>query len=571
MVSFAREEPAVLGREILGSEFSYVSRRQAVVSLEADDTVRLESVGANPTGIRAAGETKWRWLSKGQTAELSVGDEVALSRKVSAHSTLTLVAPSLLAIGSKQPAVEADVGTRAVAKAADASMAGAATSSQSVQWRWKSGSGWSDFSPSQSAAIEDAFVRGESAVAIDEERQVDLQQMRQLRFDDPSRFREVKRFPSKRSLTNTTGTADTNPDVPTLAEEPAAKRARTTVKGEGSAAPVMPSDAAPDAAPAAAPSAPTAAFTAASDSIDASTAVSISTAFTASTCKFTAASSANAASSTSASTTSASTAAAAVQSLTPCDVPHSKKARWFPAHGEVLVRRADEEPRSKVAAFDMDGTLLQWKCKGYPSRLGDYELWSAEALETMRKLHGEGHKLVILSNQGGVRGAFTGKIATRFKGLVEWLEAQLQRPLHALAATIPKVSAYRKPATGMWSAMEEHTNGGVKVSIEDSLFVGDMAGRAGDASSSDRDFASNVGSERGAVLPFLTPEAAFGPAAEHSPRKEHVRARRGLPPSSVSVDAAVQTSASPPATYALHLVHQLMHQLMQPLFPFSSP
>lgn len=33
-----------------------------------------------------------------------------------------------------------------------------------------------------------------------------------------------------------------------------------------------------------------------------------------------------------------------------------------------------------------------------------------------------------------------------------------------------------------------------------------------DAGSSDRDFAEKVGSERGSVLPFLTPEVAFGPS-----------------------------------------------------------
>ena len=37
--------------------------------------------------------------------------------------------------------------------------------------------------------------------------------------------------------------------------------------------------------------------------------------------------------------------------------------------------------------------------------------------------------------------------------------------------------------------------------------------RFADPGASDRQFAENVGKERGAVLCFLTPEAAFGPAA----------------------------------------------------------
>lgn len=47
----------------------------------------------------------------------------------------------------------------------------------------------------------------------------------------------------------------------------------------------------------------------------------------------------------------------------------------------------------------MDGTLLEWTCAGYPSKLSDYKLWSANCLETMRRLHADGHKLVIMTNQ----------------------------------------------------------------------------------------------------------------------------------------------------------------------------
>ena len=65
-------------------------------------------------------------------------------------------------------------------------------------------------------------------------------------------------------------------------------------------------------------------------------------------------------------------------------------------------------------------------------------------------------------------------------------------------------------------------NGGEPIDLARSLYVGDAAGREGDFSSSDRDFAANVGAERGGTLAFRTPEQAFGapssgPAAAPDP------------------------------------------------------
>ena len=51
----------------------------------------------------------------------------------------------------------------------------------------------------------------------------------------------------------------------------------------------------------------------------------------------------------------------------------------------------------------------------------------------------------------------------------------------------------------MWKWIEKK-NGGVKVSLEDSFYCGDAAGRPGDYSDTDRKFARNVG------VRFETPE-----------------------------------------------------------------
>ena len=67
-------------------------------------------------------------------------------------------------------------------------------------------------------------------------------------------------------------------------------------------------------------------------------------------------------------------------------------------------------------------------------------------------------------------------------------------------------------------------NGGEPIDLARSLFVGDAAGREGDFSSSDRDFAANVGAERGGTLAFRTPEATppfKTPSAEERRRETY--------------------------------------------------
>ncbi|XP_013920900.1 PREDICTED: bifunctional polynucleotide phosphatase/kinase-like isoform X2 [Thamnophis sirtalis] len=71
---------------------------------------------------------------------------------------------------------------------------------------------------------------------------------------------------------------------------------------------------------------------------------------------------------------------------------------------------------------------------------------------------------------------------------------------------------YRKPVLGMWDYLCKKANGGLEVSLQESVYVGDAAGRPAnwapgqkkkDFSCSDRLFALNAG------LPFYTPEEYF--------------------------------------------------------------
>jgi len=197
-------------------------------------------------------------------------------------------------------------------------------------------------------------------------------------------------------------------------------------------------------------------------------------------------------------------------------IPHQVSpdfdARWKVVENCMLVRCIKEDPRTKVAAFDVDGTLLVWRIAGWPSRFDHYELWSSTVFEKLRQLHDDGHKLVLFSNQGAIRGAFTGKKATFVKGLLEWVASKIDRPVSMVLSTNKKLG-YHKPNPGMWEICEQHCNEGIAFDISSSFFVGDSVGDDDPQGGVDEKFAQNIGKLKGnATLKFYTPEAYFGPS-----------------------------------------------------------
>ena len=202
---------------------------------------------------------------------------------------------------------------------------------------------------------------------------------------------------------------------------------------------------------------------------------------------------------------------AALKAAKTSSASKSGGVRWSALH-ESLLARVDpaSAPNARVAAFDLDDTLQKTRSgkPGYMvTDLADFVYWSDAVRPKIRELHAQGVKIVVFSNQGGVKGALEGKRAAVVRARLDALAADLQVPLLAFCATQkgpekdPK--GFRKPLAGMWDHFASACNGGVAPNLTECYYVGDAAGRPGDHSDSDKAFAAAVG------MRFYTPESFF--------------------------------------------------------------
>eukprot|EP00747_Dinoflagellata_sp_TGD_P195919 gnl/TRDRNA2_/TRDRNA2_65306_c0_seq1.p1 gnl/TRDRNA2_/TRDRNA2_65306_c0~~gnl/TRDRNA2_/TRDRNA2_65306_c0_seq1.p1 ORF type:complete len:221 (-),score=36.89 gnl/TRDRNA2_/TRDRNA2_65306_c0_seq1:79-741(-) len=153
-------------------------------------------------------------------------------------------------------------------------------------------------------------------------------------------------------------------------------------------------------------------------------------------------------------------------------------------------------PSSRIAAFDFDKTLhfggAAWR------------LSSAHVPARLRELHDlGGYKLVLFSNQHAAGRQRTPEdmdlhvrqTLARFDDFVEFCKLPMQ--IFVAVARGDVDDHFRKPNTGMWEllASSPHCNGGVPPDVGQSFYVGNAAGRLGDFSDVDIEFARRVGLE----------------------------------------------------------------------------
>ncbi|KAM0754682.1 PNK3P-domain-containing protein [Meredithblackwellia eburnea MCA 4105] len=175
---------------------------------------------------------------------------------------------------------------------------------------------------------------------------------------------------------------------------------------------------------------------------------------------------------------------------------------------------------SKVAAFDLDGTIIVTKSGNkFPKDKTDFMFLYPEIPRKLKELHQDGYAIVFISNQAGPNAQ-----QQAFKDKMPLFASNISTvPFHAFAAL--DYDKYRKPATGAWEIYVEKFNGGIPVDYEQSFYVGDAAGRQQTASKKADHSDCDIKMAMNAGLNFHTPEEFFrsasvyrGPLKGYDPR-----------------------------------------------------
>ncbi|AKN58885.1 putative histidinol-phosphatase [Autographa californica multiple nucleopolyhedrovirus] len=158
----------------------------------------------------------------------------------------------------------------------------------------------------------------------------------------------------------------------------------------------------------------------------------------------------------------------------------------------------DGAKRTKIAAFDLDGTLIDSQTQSkFPKNPDDWQL--LPCAHKLKRLYELGYDLVVFTNQAHLG---SGKIkASDLLYKLENIKKATGVPISFYVS--PNKDEHRKPDTGMWREMAKQFT---HIDKEQSFYVGDAAGRINlttgqkDFSDSDRVFAKNLS------LQFYTPE-----------------------------------------------------------------
>lgn len=134
----------------------------------------------------------------------------------------------------------------------------------------------------------------------------------------------------------------------------------------------------------------------------------------------------------------------------------------------------------KVASFDLDGTLITTKSgRVFPKDANDYKYAFLNVETKLEQLIKDGYKIVIFTNQNGIQ---RGK--TKAQDIINKIEKLFPFADYFIS---DKDDIYRKPMIGMYEEFIK-LNGKPKKMF----YVGDAAGREGDHSPADINFAYNA-------------------------------------------------------------------------------
>ena len=130
-------------------------------------------------------------------------------------------------------------------------------------------------------------------------------------------------------------------------------------------------------------------------------------------------------------------------------------------------------PSDMIAAFDLDGTLIDTASgRKFARDPKDWKLMP-HVNDKLKELHMSGYRIVIFTNQGGLPKGKPTK--DDFMKKMNAVAERIDVPLLVMVASGQDI--YRKPCTGMWNHLVKNENSGIIPNLSRSFYVGDAAGR----------------------------------------------------------------------------------------------
>lgn len=156
--------------------------------------------------------------------------------------------------------------------------------------------------------------------------------------------------------------------------------------------------------------------------------------------------------------------------------------------------------RSKLAMFDLDGTLIQTKTgHKFPKDKNDWKLFSTNIPKKIKE-HSRDFSIIIISNQAGLHN--NQKKTDEWKAKLDMITILFDVPLRVYCSTNHDI--YRKPYPKFFELMtKELKQQKIDVDLINSFYCGDACGRSSDHSDCDYKFALN------SKVNFILPEKLF--------------------------------------------------------------
>ncbi|KAI1319918.1 hypothetical protein EDD11_002593 [Mortierella claussenii] len=194
----------------------------------------------------------------------------------------------------------------------------------------------------------------------------------------------------------------------------------------------------------------------------------------------------------------------------PSNPPAPADIQWTTHGTSFIVGEAFQpQPGSKVAAFDLDQTLIKVNGKHkWPKNADDWVWWAPVVPTHLQEVADAGYTIVVITNQNGLDGNKKKQEEMRTK--FEKICGRLKLPMWILISM--QKDHNRKPMTGLWHWLEvRFQQDDIQIDRTNSYYVGDAAGRHDgwkvgaikDFNNTDRKFAAMLD------LPFHTPEHFF--------------------------------------------------------------